>query len=95
MKMLMLFISNVDDKKGKENQRIPSVKNNKKSLIHTSAQVRTSVKRPPVDHKIAQKRLDSPKLQVHNILQIQIFIKLLTFVCKCNEQSFLYSPVRS
>ncbi|XP_050364426.1 uncharacterized protein LOC126783079 [Argentina anserina] len=54
-----------DDKQGKENQSSnPSMKNNKKSLIHSNVQVRTPVKRPPVDPKIAQKRLDSPKLQL-------------------------------
>ncbi|KAL6216542.1 hypothetical protein ACLB2K_009765 [Fragaria x ananassa] len=48
-----------------ENQSCsPSMKNNKKSLIHSNAQVRTPAKRPPVDPKIAQKRLDSPKLQL-------------------------------
>lgn len=92
----MLFIANVDDKQGKENQSCdPSMKNNKKSLIHSNTQVKTPVKRPPIDIKIAQKRLDSPKLQVHNILQIPIFMKLLEFVCKCVEHSFLYAPVRS
>ncbi|XP_062023355.1 uncharacterized protein LOC133739585 isoform X2 [Rosa rugosa] len=54
-----------DDKQGKENQSCdPSMKNNKKSLIHSNAQVKTPVKRPPIDIKIAQKRLDSPKLQL-------------------------------
>lgn len=65
MKILMLFISILDDKQGKENQSCNgSMKNNKKSSIQNNAQVRTPVKRPPIDPKTAQKHLDSPKLQV-------------------------------
>ncbi|VVA24788.1 PREDICTED: mRNAion factor [Prunus dulcis] len=54
-----------DDKQGKENQSSnnSTKKNNEKSLIH-KAQVRTPVKRPPIDHNTAEKRSDPQKLQL-------------------------------
>ncbi|KAK9946570.1 hypothetical protein M0R45_012028 [Rubus argutus] len=53
-----------DDKQGKENQSCNGSMKNKKSSIQNNAQVRTPMKRPPIDPKTAQKRLDSPKLQL-------------------------------
>lgn len=65
MKFLMFFVAISDDKQGKENQSSNnSTKNNEKSFIH-KAQARTPVKRPPIDHKTAEKRSDPQKLQVH------------------------------
>lgn len=66
MKFLMFFVAISDEKQGKENQSSnnSTKKKNEKSLIH-KAQVRTPVKRPPIDHKTAEKRSDPQKLQVH------------------------------
>ncbi|XP_070669716.1 uncharacterized protein [Malus domestica] len=52
-----------DDKQGKENQSYNNItKSNERALIH-KGQVRTPVKRPPIDHRAAEKRLEPQKLQ--------------------------------
>ncbi|GMI91187.1 hypothetical protein like AT5G42690 [Hibiscus trionum] len=54
-----------DDGRGKENRSCTnSTKNNKGSLVDKSQLVRTPVKRPLIDSKPAEKRLDPQKLQL-------------------------------
>ncbi|KAI9201166.1 hypothetical protein LWI28_019385 [Acer negundo] len=54
-----------DDGRGKENQSFTnSVKNKKRSSVHRVQTIRTPVKRPPIDSKLTEKRLDSQKLQL-------------------------------
>ncbi|XWS21144.1 hypothetical protein CRYUN_Cryun30bG0030200 [Craigia yunnanensis] len=56
-----------DDGREKENQSCTnSTKSNKGSLIHKSLSVRTPVKRPLIDSKPAEKRLDPQKLQLES-----------------------------
>ncbi|KAM2066799.1 hypothetical protein ACFX1T_043227 [Malus domestica] len=57
-------VSVSDDKQGKENQSYNnSTKSNDRALIHQT-QVRTPVKRPPIDHRTAEMRLEPQKLQL-------------------------------
>ncbi|KAM1013269.1 hypothetical protein EV1_042871 [Malus domestica] len=57
-------VSVSDDKQGKENQSYNnSTKSNDRALIHQT-QVRTPAKRPPIDHRTAEKRLEPQKLQL-------------------------------
>lgn len=57
-----------DHKQGKQNQsHNNTTKNHERSSV-PKAQVRTPVKRPPIDHKTAEKGLDPQKLQVHSKL---------------------------
>ncbi|KAK3231460.1 hypothetical protein Dsin_003341 [Dipteronia sinensis] len=54
-----------DDGRDKENQSCTnSVKNKKRSSVHRVQAIRTPVKGPPIDSKLAEKRLDSHKLQL-------------------------------
>ncbi|TXG52354.1 hypothetical protein EZV62_021523 [Acer yangbiense] len=54
-----------DDGRGKENQSCTnSVKIKKRSSVHRVQTIRTPVKRPPIDSKLIEKRLDSQKLQL-------------------------------
>ncbi|XVE94839.1 hypothetical protein REPUB_Repub02eG0044200 [Reevesia pubescens] len=54
-----------DDVRGKENQSCTNItKSDKGSLVHKSQSVRTPVKRPMIDSKPTEKRLDPKKLQL-------------------------------
>ncbi|XP_022772835.1 uncharacterized protein LOC111315410 isoform X2 [Durio zibethinus] len=61
------FLSFSDDRRGKENQSCTnSTKSNNGSMIYKSQSVRTPVKRPLIDSKPAEKRLDPQKLQLES-----------------------------
>ncbi|XVE70008.1 hypothetical protein DITRI_Ditri10aG0037200 [Diplodiscus trichospermus] len=61
-----------DDGRGKENQSCTnSTKSSKGSLVHKSQSVRTPVKRPLIDSKPAEKRLDPQKLQLESRVREQ------------------------
>lgn len=70
-----------DDRQGKENQSSRnSATNNKGSLVHRNRTIRTPVKRPPIDQKSAEKRLDPQKLQVYiciYIIALPIAIRIM------------------
>ncbi|XVF63989.1 hypothetical protein PTKIN_Ptkin09bG0131100 [Pterospermum kingtungense] len=61
-----------DDGRGKENQSYTnSTRSNKGSLIHKNQSVRTPVKRPLIDSKPAEKRLEPQKLQLESRVREQ------------------------